>query len=339
MKPQNLPKRISKNIIWRFLFSTLLCTFAITFFHIPNASSTKTENFALPWQYLNYNETMTYLKTLKTNYPHLVTLESIGKSVQGRNLMVIRISTSNLKSDSTSASKSKVETPKSNSNMTEDLASALQYYLHNRTTLKPTVRLVGALHGDEALGAHLLLTLAEHLLTTFSSKTANPRINDLLEATDIELLPLMNPDGFEVATEGDCTGVRRRSLWNGRENAHKVDLEENFVSNFDDEGTGKGGKEQGKPEPETLAVMSWAVSNPSVVLSASIHTGSLVVSYPLDGESAITADDLLFRRLAANYVLEYANSSAFVKGCTPNEDFNDGTVIGNRWKVIHSKFH
>lgn len=91
-------------------------------------------------------------------------------------------------------------------------------------------------------------------------------------------------------------------------------------------------------EPETLAVMTWMVSNPSFVLSATIHTGSLVVSYPLDGQKAITPDDLLFRQLARNYVQSYGSVDTFVKGCTANEDFEEGIVIGNKWNVISSKY-
>lgn len=297
---------------------------------------------SLPWRHLNYNETVAYLHGLRASYPHLVTLLSIGKSVHGRELLVIRLSSPPETPPSLTAKKERQINSTSEPKV-DHLASALQYYLHNRTSLRPTVRLVGMVHGDEPLGKHLLLALAEHLLNSYSDKNGgrqNSRAGHLLSATDIELLPLANPDGFEeAAVEGDCNGVRRRVGWNGRENAHRKDLEENFIAPDRFEPTSGGEKSASKSpnpalEPETLALMTWAVANPSVVLAGSLHTGSLVVSYPLDGQAAITADDALFRKLSTNYVLNYGNSSAFVRGCTPNEDFNDGTVIGSRWKVI-----
>ena len=58
-------------------------------------------------------------------------------------------------------------------------------------------------------------------------------------------------------------------------------------------------------EPETLAMMAWIVRNP-FVLSANLHGGAVVASYPYDdtpthaeqGVDGPTADDGLFRHLA-----------------------------------------
>ena len=294
----------------------VIFSFLLLFCHFPATLSSTSNELTLPWRHLTYNETVTYLHTFASNYPNLVHLQSIGKSVQGRELWVIRLSTNS------------VPKPVNTTQSELDFTTAIDYYLHNRTLLKPTVRLIGAIHGDEALGTHLLLRLAEYLAKSYNTDL---RIDELLNSTDIELLPLMNPDGLEIAKEGDCNGVRSKHLWNGRENANKKDLDVNFIPNFDsNEANNK------LLEPETLAVMTWIVSNPSFVLSASIHTGSLVVSYPYDGQAAITADDLLFRQLSTNYVLGYANSSQFIKGCQPNENFDEGIVIGNKWSLSTS---
>ena len=40
-------------------------------------------------------------------------------------------------------------------------------------------------------------------------------------------MPTMNPDGFEMAQEGDGNGVR------GRENANQQDLNRDFPARFD----------------------------------------------------------------------------------------------------------
>lgn len=181
-------------------------------YHLPSTYGDDAKFVSLPSKHLNYNETVQYLHGLKAKYPNLVTLQSIGKSVKGRDLWVVRLSTTTTNSLTGDSAISR------NATASElDFASALTYYLHKRAPLKPTVRLVGAIHGDEALGNHLLLRLAEYYA---SNAASDQKIAHLLNTTDIELLPLMNPDGYTVAKEGDCHGVRSKLHWNGRENAN-----------------------------------------------------------------------------------------------------------------------
>ena len=51
------------------------------------------------------------------------------------------------------------------------------------------------------------------------------RITRLVDATDISLLPSLNPDGWERATEGACSGTGRNS---GASNENDVDLNTDF---------------------------------------------------------------------------------------------------------------
>ena len=61
-------------------------------------------------------------------------------------------------------------------------------------------------------------------------------------------------------------------------------------------------------EPETLAAMTWIVENP-FVLSANLHGGSVVASYPFDdsrqhrieGVYSAAPDDKMFKELATLY--------------------------------------
>ena len=46
-----------------------------------------------------------------------------------------------------------------------------------------------------------------------------------MDATDISLLPSLNPDGWERATEGACSGTGRNS---GASNENDVDLNTDF---------------------------------------------------------------------------------------------------------------
>ena len=76
-----------------------------------------------------------------------------------------------------------------------------------REELKPMVKYVANMHGNEAVGRELMLHLILHLVQNYVS---DYYIRWLLDNTRIHIMPSMNPDGFEVATEGTCQGGQGR---------------------------------------------------------------------------------------------------------------------------------
>lgn len=100
-----------------------------------------------------------------------------------------------------------------------------------------------------------------------NSYTTDKYVKWLLDNTRIHILPSMNPDGFEVAREGQCDGGQ------GRYNARGFDLNRNFPDYF------KQNNKRG--QPETDAVKEWT-SKIQFVLSGGLHGGALVASYPFD---------------------------------------------------------
>jgi Predicted carboxypeptidase len=56
------------------------------------------------------------------------------------------------------------------------------------------------------------------------------RITQLLNSTDIYIVPSINPDGFAAAKEGKCDSL---DGYVGRKNAHGVDLNRNFPDQFE----------------------------------------------------------------------------------------------------------
>ncbi|PSN45052.1 hypothetical protein C0J52_04007 [Blattella germanica] len=190
---------------------------------------------------------------------------------------------------------------------------------------KPDVKYVANMHGNEA-----------YLVTSYNS---DPYIKWLLDNTRIHILPSMNPDGFEVAREGQCDGGQ------GRYNARGFDLNRNFPDYF------KQNNKRG--QPETDAVKEW-ISKIQFVLSGGLHGGALVASYPFDNTPnsrrlnkrsqvkrpvfhsysstpSLTPDDDVFKHLA----LTYSNNHPVMsrgKACkagTPS--FNQGITNGAAW--------
>lgn len=116
----------------------------------------------LTFKYINYNELKAHLTDLAKRYPHITRLYSIGKSVQGRDLLVMEIS----------------ERPGVDG------------------TLKPNFKYLGNIHGDETVGRQILINLIEYLLQNHEK---NQTITKLIKSTRIHILCSLNPDGFEYA--------------------------------------------------------------------------------------------------------------------------------------------
>ena len=75
------------------------------------------------------------------------------------------------------------------------------------------------MHGNQASGREILMNLAGHLVMGYG---LDERITALVDKTDISLLPSLNPDGYDKASEGDCSG--------SGENGNGVDLDNDFPS-------------------------------------------------------------------------------------------------------------
>uniref|UniRef100_A0A8B9J038 Carboxypeptidase D n=3 Tax=Amazona TaxID=12929 RepID=A0A8B9J038_9PSIT len=237
--------------------------------------------------------------------PGLARLFSIGDSVEGRPLWVLRL-TAGLPPERDGE---------------EPGGAALPG--------RPQVKLVGNMHGDEPLARPLLLRLAQELVRGWAGGDA--RIGRLLNSTDLYLLPSLNPDGFERAREGDCRGGGAGS---GRENSRGRDLNRSFPDQF-------GAAEPDlEPVPEVRALINWMSRN-KFLLSGNLHGGSVVASYPYDdspthkltGVYSKSADDEVFRYLAK----AYASHHPIMRTGRPNcpgeerETFQDGITNGAQW--------
>ena len=90
----------------------------------------------------------------------------------------------------------------------------------------------------------------------------------------------------------------------GRKNANNVDLNRNFPSIYKNQA--KDSLSESQIQPETDAIMKWSKINP-FVLSANLHSGSLVVNYPNDDNgkdmkvNSPSPDDLMFMLVSKAY--------------------------------------
>jgi len=178
--------------------------------------------------YHDYEMLQDLATRLETQYPYLVTKYSIGNSVQGREILVLKL----------------------RYNVTEP-----------RPLRIPMVKFIGNMHGDESVGREMIIALAQHLVYNYHS---DDRIADILNNTEIHLVPSMNPDGFEAVTRGNYNQVDLNRAFPGQEllDANREKLIENR-------------------EPEVVAMINWILDNPWVV-SLNLHDGAVVANYPWD---------------------------------------------------------
>ncbi|CAG5115880.1 unnamed protein product, partial [Candidula unifasciata] len=183
---------------------------------------------------------------------------------------------------------------------------------------EPFFKYIGNMHGNEAVGREILIYLAQYLLFNYDE---DPSVKKVVDSTNIFIMPSMNPDGFERAKLGDCVGTE------GRPNANGVDLNRNFPDQF--------GGSQGDIQPETAAIIEWIKANP-FVLSANLHGGSVVASYPFDdsashqmtGRYSLAPDDDVFRLLAHTYASKHKTMAS---GQNCGEPFPEGITNGGHW--------
>ena len=181
----------------------------------------------VPAAYHTYATLTADMQAVAAAHPDITRLISIGQTVQNREMWMMKIS--------------------DNPDIEED---------------EPEFSYISSMHGDEVVGKELSYNLIVYLTDNYGT---DPRVTDLIDNTEIWIMPSMNPDGTEM---------------HQRFNANGYDLNRNFPDQFDDPVNTPDGR-----QPETQRVMNWMLDR-RIVLAANMHGGELIVNYPMDGNPA-----------------------------------------------------
>ncbi len=109
-------------------------------------------------QYYTYAEAVAKLNALAAAYPALTSLEDLGNSIEGRDILALKIS--------------------DNAAVDED---------------EPEVLVMGCHHSREAISVIVPLALADSLLLNYGT---NPQFTQWVDEREIWVLPVVNPDGL-----------------------------------------------------------------------------------------------------------------------------------------------
>jgi hypothetical protein len=174
-------------------------------------------------------------------------------------------------------------------------------------TLRPEAKYIGNMHGNEASSREILLHLIDYML---KNQSIDKNIDYVMKNVRTHILVSMNPDGFEKSIEGDCSSII------GRFNNNKYDLNRNFpdlsqCNNY-------------QIQPETQSLIDW-LDNNEFILSANLHSGTVLVNYGYDDFEYSTIDQDVFRSLALNYSFNHANMRHSPCGY---DNFKDGIING-----------
>lgn len=153
-----------KCFVFVFTFVSFFLTVTLA---ASSAQTLENEEFLENPKYLHNDEISSLFASLQRQYPHLARAYSIGKTIENRDMNVLALTAS----------------------MAGDDASA-------GDLLKPVIKVTANIHGDETLGRQMILYLAQYLTSNYAKVKA---VQQLMNTTEIHLLPSCNPDGFAKA--------------------------------------------------------------------------------------------------------------------------------------------
>lgn len=200
--------------------------------------------------------------------PDIMKLFSIGKSVKGKELWVVKIS-DNVNADE----------------------------------VEPEFKYISSMHGDEITGRELTTFLVEEIAQKYGS---DQELTELVNNTEIYILPSMNPDGSERKQRGNANGI---------------DLNRNFPDISNPNSNSTAGR-----QIENQFVMQFQASR-KFSLSANFHGGTIVVNYPWDSKYERHPLDAFVKEIS----LGYAELNPEMRSST---EFPGGITNGADWYVV-----
>jgi carboxypeptidase T len=201
--------------------------------------------------YHDYYEVEDELSNLVQEFPQDIEKLSIGKSVEGRDIWLLKIS------------------------------KGIKQSNHP----KPAVIFMGGHHAREHLSVEVPLGFIKWLMREWTNGN-NPRVNQILETREIHFIPMVNPDGLSYDIDGGRYKAWRKNRARNANGTFGVDLNRIYGYKWGTGGSSTNPSSETymgpKPfsEPETLAIKNYLERNRHIRIVLSFHTFSELILYP-----------------------------------------------------------
>ncbi len=186
-------------------------------------------------QYRSYQESCDFLLNAVQEYPDLITVQSIGQTHEGRDILLATIS----------------------------LNVAFAH-------LKPALLFTGTVHAREWIGNELGIEFIDYLLKNHKN---HPQVLEALTYNTLYLVPCLNPDGFEYSRQH--FSFWRKNRRKNPDGTYGVDLNRNFSVGFQrTKNTSSNVYSGPKPfsEPETRAIKNFVDNHPNITIALDYHS-------------------------------------------------------------------
>lgn len=199
----------------------------------------------------NYSRLTQDLEALARANPELMAVQSIGKSIEGRNIWAVHLNS--------------------------DPAA-----LASGSSQKPGIIFMGNHHAREHLSLEVPFLLIRYLL----EHKQDPALSTLLNSRDIWVIPMVNPDGAEFDIEKGKYRWWRKNRRDNQDGTFGVDLNRNYSFQW---GTGGSDTDTSSEiymgpepfsEPETQAIRDFVKNHLNTRILLSFHTFSELILYP-----------------------------------------------------------
>mgnify|MGYP002407723067 CR=1 FL=1 len=119
-------------------------------------------------QFHDHAQVTTFIQDLAARFPQLVRVESMGRSVEGRELWAVKIT----------------DNP-------------------DQQEVEPEVRFAANIHGDEVVGVEMILRFMDQLTRYYGRSR---RVTALVDSTELWFVPMWNPDGNDAGSRYNANG-------------------------------------------------------------------------------------------------------------------------------------
>ncbi len=276
-------------------FGSLACLILIvtlSFSQVTVSTPSSSSDALAPYHYDTYTEMTQELQTLAAQHPDIMSLTSIGRTYQGRDLWLVKLS-------------------------------------RNVTTEEhePSLLFMGAHHGNEKPGPAVLLFFIKCMVENYTKPSTEcvsggynndsvspDQVRSVLNSTQIYLIPMVNPDGYEANTRKNCVPNHGPFGLTKKVTSYGVNLNRNYADPWylyyllptqygclfclDDSSMNYHGPFPFS-ENETKAVKAFA-ANHNLSISISYHSYGQFIFYPWMHTSKPVPDEKTFLSLGEN---------------------------------------